>query len=300
MVKTVLKDFFKNMLYLFVPVGIVYTFIILGGYTFSMVAVRGFAQVVNDSIKLVGSSVAESETSIKEFFSYSMSQVEWSGNFFETLRQIISTKWLQNTVKGFIDTLDTTTANFSEQITAYVSSFIHEVLVVAISVLVFIFVGVTISNYVTRHMLRKKISSSGNKLSADVFIVPVLQSIVLFVLAAMFPVIKGYSLLALLAVGLFNIFGGLLTAWIINGRRHIKFKEIFKGKNFWLYVLCGLIIIVFDILVALIFALLSTLIALLLTIPLVIYSLKIMDINAERYVRIIIEEQALTHNETEI
>ena len=292
MVKTLLKDFFKNMLYLFVPVGIVYTFIILGGYTFSKVAVSGFIQVVNDSLKLIGSSVSESETSIKEFLSYSMSQIEWGGNFFNTVRQIISTKWLQNTVKGFIDTLDNTTANFSEQIVGYVSAFIHDVVVVSIIVLAFIFVGVTISNYVTRYMLRKKTASSSNKkLSADVFIVPVLQSIVLFALAAMFPFIKGYSLLALCAVGIFNIFGALLTTWLVKGKRHIKFKQIFKGKNFWLYFLCGLIIIAFDILVALVFALLSPLIALLLTIPLVIYSLNIMDLNAERYVGEIVQEQ---------
>ena len=301
MIKTVLKDFFKNMLYLFVPVGIVYTFIILGGYTFSMVTVRGFVGVVNDSLKLVGSSVSESETSLREFFSYSMSQIEWSGNFFHTLRQIISTKWLRNTVKGFIETLDSSTTNFSEQIMGYVSAFIHEVVVVAIIVLIFILVGVILSNYVTRYILRKiTASNNGKKLSADMFIVPVLQSIVLFALAILFPIMRGYSLLALVGFGIFNILGSLLTFWLVKGRRHIKFKEIFNGKSFWLYCLCGLIIIVFDILVALVFALLSTLIALLLTIPLVIYSLNIMDMNADRYVSKIIEEKAPTHNETDI
>lgn len=70
-------------------------------------------------------STTESKEEVEAFFNYAMGQIEWNGNFFEVLKEILDTNWLVETLQGFLKTLEVSVNDFSTQIDALVQQFME-------------------------------------------------------------------------------------------------------------------------------------------------------------------------------
>lgn len=74
---------------------------------------------------LLDHSTTEPKEEVEAFFNYAMGQIEWNGNFFEILKDILDTNWLVETLQGFLKTLEVSVNDFSTQIDALVQQFME-------------------------------------------------------------------------------------------------------------------------------------------------------------------------------
>lgn len=156
MIKNALKTFFKNLIYIFVPMGIIYLFFILivFGTVSSVFSSAGGS--LNEFLTLVSDTVTGSEALVQDYIAYAFGLIDWNGNFFDVLKEVVSTDWLYNTVVGFLNTLDVSVAGFEGQASEIVSEFARSVTVtITVSVSAFA-LSVFFANFVTRMVIRRK------------------------------------------------------------------------------------------------------------------------------------------------
>ena len=103
--------------------------------------------------------------------------------------------------------------------------------------------------------------------------------------------IGGYALIVLLIYLILDAYFSLFTSWFIYKNKGLKLKEVMNIKNTSKSLLSTFLIIGFTILIALIFAYINLNVGILITIPLVIYSLNIISINSESYVKNLVNKK---------
>ena len=305
MIKNSLKNFFKNLLYIFIPMGIVYLFLLIAVFSLIGVVVDATGTAVTDTLNLIGSSVEESQANVADFLSYSFAQIDWGGNPFETIRTILDTRWLSTTVKGFFDTLGQNTEGFDDQLNAIVATFKNSLsagIAVAATVIV---VGVIGANYATRFAVRSKVAKRNFKqfVIANT-LVPIVETLMLVASLWLIAKIKFYSLLVFV---LFVILLGVLSlcaSYLIYRNGKMKLKDLLTVKNVFKHFAVLCIIAAIDIALAVGLYLLSPLFALLLMIPIIIYSANIVDSNTDSYVsnlaaKTTVEQQTSEEQQTE-
>lgn len=106
MIKNILKNFFKNLIYIFIPMGCFYLCLLLLLFALADAAISTVGKTAADFSLLLNQSIEDSETLLADFFSYAFSQINQSEDFTEILKEIFSTEWISKTVYGFLDTLN--------------------------------------------------------------------------------------------------------------------------------------------------------------------------------------------------
>lgn len=284
MVKNAFKMFFQNLLYLFVPMGIFYLFLLVALISFAGAAFGSAAEMIGALAKLVQSTVTASEGTVSEFFAYALEEISWDGNFFDTLAQILDTDWIGRTVRGFFELLDGSSVTFSEEFTAIVTDFAGAVKLqfwVAVSTVV---VGFFLANFATRAVVRKRSAPRGVKkwLVANT-LVPIVQSLAFAVLCVLVAALQYYAILAgfVMFVG-YGILS-LISSWLIHGRQ-IEIKKVVNLNNVVMNLLSAACILLVAIAVFLLLLLFNGLIAVLVLLPLVLYCINVISVNADAYV----------------
>ena len=102
MIKKSLKNFGKNLIYVFVPMGIVYLFLLIAVFSLIGTVAGAAGDAVTATVDELKVALEESDTSVTEFLSYSFSKINWKDNPFTIIKTILDTKWLSTTIKGII------------------------------------------------------------------------------------------------------------------------------------------------------------------------------------------------------
>lgn len=292
MLKTGLKNFFKNFIYIFVPMGIIYLFAILFTYGFVFNCIKDLGVMLNDTLHLVEQSVESSGSEIQDFIAYAEGQIDWNAGLLSIIKQIIDTNWLNSTVTGFFETLDVSVVGFSDSILLIINRFTDSVIAGLIVGLVIFFIGVALANFLTGYLLRRKTA----KRTAKQFLVnwllnPVFNALLGTALLWITTIIKGYALLLVIAVVLVSVIMSLTFSWLIYKDKYLKWKNVVNSKNVALCIATAIIIVGIDIAIFFLTAIFSVAIAILLLVPLLIYSFKIIDFNADSYILSVVNNQ---------
>lgn len=280
-----LKNFFGNLLYVFVPMGIFYLFLLVAIFGFAGAAFGSLGGAFTSIASLISSATEESGISVSEFLTHAAGEIDWGRNFFAIVAQILDTRWISRTVASFIELLGVSSENFNAELSA-ITGKLSEELHLAFSVAaVWISLGLLLANYVTLFFLRRK--SARRSLSMWIVaatVLPVFQTLVLIGTVALAALVQYYSLLVAFAYLFAHGFFCLLSAWILHGRNKLPFKQVVNGKNILLYFASvgaiGLIVLAAFFLLAAF----NDLLALLVLIPLCLYAINIVSVGADAYV----------------
>lgn len=292
MYKTAFKNFINNIVYIFVPMGIVYFFLLLALFWLVNALVGCTADMLNSLSEVIRLSSEQSSANVNEFLAYAFGQIDWNGNFFNTLQQILDTNWLSNTVSGFFETLSGSTEGFDEAVQAVLSDYSGAV-TAHISIAVSVFsLGVTLANFLTGWLIRRNAAKRTIKKTIIAHTaVPIVHSLVIVGSTILLSFIQYYSLLVLAATIVISCGFSLTASWIIHGKGKIGLKEVLTPKNIIKHVVIVGLSFLLDAVIALLLFLISPLFALLLMIPVIIYTFAIADVNSDSYIVYLVSQK---------
>lgn len=285
MIKNALKNVFKNSIFIFVAMGIVYLVILLALFWLISAFTGNIGDTFNKLGALINDSSVQSSTAVTEFLGYAFGQINWHGNFFATIRQIISTEWIQNTVKGFFETLDVSAEGFGEQFTLIIDGFFETFISQIVAFAAVCAIGIMLANLATRFAIRRRSARRNIKRTIFAFtITPILQSAMIIIIFVTAILIGYFAILAFVAIVIAAEMLSLIFSWLVYKDESLKLKDVFTLKNILqnlavrgiLYASCALL--------AVLLWLINPLIAILLTIPVIIYIENIIEINTDSFV----------------
>ena len=266
--------------------GIVYLFLLIAVFALISMLMGAATQAVNDTIALVGGAIEQSGSDVTDFLTYAFGKIDWHGDFFATIRQILETNWLTDTLKGFFDSLSQSTENFGEDIAAIVATLkgaISDAITVTVTIAL---VGLAAANYATRFAVRTTVARRNLKqLIVAYTLVPIFQTVMLVFSLWLLTKIKLYSLLVFIALILLMGVLSLCTSYLVYRDGKLKLKDILTAKNVFKHFAVLCIMAAIDIVIALLLWQWSALFAILLLIPVIIYTANIADVNTDCYVR---------------
>lgn len=291
MIKTALKNFFKNLVYLFVAMGIVYLFLLLMLFGLVTAVGNNLVSLIRNMAELLQTSVDFSSASVADYLAYAYGQIDWSANFFSVLRQVLETRWISGTLKGFLETLKVSVEGFDEKLGAVLSAFVNRLLLDVILAAVFFFIGLLLANFATGALVRHRSAKKGfKKFLLARFVVPVAQTLVIALSIVIFSFIHLYAILVV--IGSLCLLGvlSLLSSWIVHRDGDLKLKDVLTTKNVFMHLAVIAIILLIDAVIAVGLVFLNPILAVLLLIPIVIYSFNIIEVNTDSYVIMLVEK----------
>lgn len=285
MIKNTLKIFFKNLIYVFVAMGIFYLFTIITIFLFATATIENLQKMLDETFALIQSATETSGHTLQDFLDYALAQIDTDGNLFDIIAQIIDTNWLQTTVKGFFETLNASVEGFGGDLTAIADNFVKSVQNTFAGAVTLLVLGGLCASYATRFVLRRKTAKRGvKKYLIAKFLGPLLQTgilvLALFVLSALrkFAILVYIGLAAVLAVI------ALASSWLIHRNGSIKFKDVVNAKNVVTYFVSVFLIFLICAAVAIVLFLISPLFAVLIMIPFSVYCLEIAGVSTDSFV----------------
>lgn len=285
MLKKALKNYFSSALYIFVAMGIIYLILIIVVFLFVINTVQNLGVMFGDISDLIGNSVSLSGNAVEEFIDYTVDKIDWNADFVSIVKQIMDTNWIKTSIEGFLHTLNVSTENFTTEFDIILQNCLGSVitnLVVAISLL---FAGVYFAGVATGYLVRRKTAKKNMKQVILNFIFsPLFLTLTVFVLMWLAMLIKGYVLILLVVLGLVYEAISLTQAWFIYGRGKIKYKQAVNLKNVGSNVLAAVIIIAIVIALFVLLSFISKFIAVLVIVPVAVYSVNIIGVNADSYI----------------
>ncbi len=280
-----LRVFFKNLIYVFIAMGIIYFFTIFAFFSFAISTVSNIRLMLDNSVALIQSAAENSEIAVKDFLSYSVSQIDMSGNVLDVLVQIINTNWIQNTVKGFLETLNMSTENFGNDFNVIINDFIDKFKNDFLVALTLLILGVICANYATRFVLRRKNAKRNiKKYLVAKFIEPLFLSLILFISLIILSVLNQFAVLVYIGFIILFAVLSLSSSWLIHRNGTMKFTQIVNGKNVLMFLASVLIIFVINVTVALILGYFSVAVAVIIMIPCAVYTLNIIGVGTDNFV----------------
>lgn len=292
MVGNCVKNFFKNLIYVFVPMGIVYLFFLIACFVAigSVVDIAGSA--FSQAFALIRDSVDESSASVNAFLRYAFDQLKWEGSFIGMVVNAFRTRWLSTTIKGFFGTLAQSTEGFGEQVDLIMGNFSARLHALISGIAVLCVLGVIAANYLTRIVIRKRTAKPKfTKALLAYTVVPLVQALFVVASVVVLFVLKYYGLLVVAALILISCAFSLTASWIVHRSGGLRLKDVVTLKNILLHLASIGVILLINLVLAVALFFIDTLLAILIMIPLILYSLNIIGTNTDSMVCKMIEER---------
>lgn len=285
MIQKSLKNFFQNLVYIFIPMGIVYLCLLVTIFFLISTIFNSLGMTIQELAELIHASVSSSTTSVQDFLSYAMNQIDWNQGFLETIEEVLDTNWIQSTLSGFFETISASTVGFEEEFTQIIENFASTMIFSFIFAVVFSFLGILFANFITRFVLRRKTAKRNmKKFIIAHTIVPITQSILIALSCVLVVYIQYYTILVVIfSLGLLSVIS-LLSSWIVYKNSNLKLKDVLNMKHIAQHLGFIAIVIGMNIVFGTILMFINPLFAILLMIPIVIYSLNMIDLNTDAYV----------------
>lgn len=285
LIKNASKNFISNAVYIFIPMGIIYLFLLIGINFFISGFVQSLGTTISSLSDLIKTSAESSSASVNEFISYTLTELRGNGDIIEILKRVLNPQWVRNVFEGFFALLNESTEGFETQFTQIVNDFIRVNITYLIVTIIFCALGVILANFATGYAIRRRTAKRGiKKFIFAHTLFPLFQSLIIIGALFLLIIIKLYGIL-LFAALLFIMSGlSLINAWFIHRDGNIKLKEILTGKNILSQVVLSLLALLFNVVLTALLLLISPILAVLIMLPVLIYTLKIAEINADSFV----------------
>lgn len=281
MIKTSLKNFFTSILYIFVPMGIVYLFVLLALFGLAGSAIGSAATMLDELSTLLADTVADAEFSVTDFIAFAADRLTWDGNIFHYVGQILDSGWVNTTVREFFGSTSNFTSDFTDIVMEFTSALKLQ-LTLAIATCA---VGLVLANYATGFVVRRKNARRGFRrwIVANT-VIPLVESLILGCAFALAAEIRYYALLAFAVVIIAYGLLALISSWIVYRNKSLPFKEVVNTKNLLGQIASVFIIFLLVVAVFFLVSILNFMLGALVILPVVIYALNIIRVDTDSYV----------------
>lgn len=286
MIKNVLKNFFKNLIYIFVPMGIFYLCLLLILFSLAGAAIDAIKDTALELSSLFAQSVENSETLFADFFTYAFSRIDPKENFSDVLNEILTEDWIRQTVYGFVETLNVSVDVFRAGLDEIVERLAEKVVTATIVIAIALVLSLSFANFVTRFFLaRKTAKKTLFQKCANLVLQVTLIAAAMKLASALITMHVSLPLLALLLYALLSAFFSLFSAWFVYRKKNLPFSAVVNWRNIKNHLLGSLLILALTTLAVALVALVNAVLALLVAVPLVVYCTNVIDVNADSYVK---------------
>ncbi len=285
MIKSSLKNFAYNFVYLFISMGIVYLFLLIAAFGAVNAILQSLGQTMDSLTELIHISTEQSSASVNDFLAYSFGKLDQNGSILYFIRQIINTNWISETIKGFFATINASTEGFEEQFAVIVNEFSNDLKSIIAVAATACSLGLILASFATRIAIRQRtIKAGAKKFIISNVLLPVAQALIIVVSLVLMVKIEYFTLLVVIVLLL--LFSGLtlFSSWMIHKDGKLKLKDVLTAKNIISHLAVQGMILLINIVIALILYFIDPLLCVLLMVPIVIYSFNVVDVNTEYFV----------------
>ncbi len=282
---TNIKVFVRNLLYVFVPMGIIYLSLICIILVYGQFALEKTTAAINDISTTLNQTLNYDRDILLEYIKTAVKQINFSNDPLSVYKEIVSTSWIQNTLTGFINIISfsTTTAPEVEKI---INSYAHSLIVGINNSIIIFAVMIYVSAFITRIVLRR--FNARRSIFKSILSYVINSTLIALIISLATYLISLWKFSAIFS-GLFYIlvlsFSSLLLAFFIYGYRKVPIKKIINYKNILEQIGADFVILIVSMVAIILIAVfLSPILAFLLTVPLLVYIASIITIQSESYV----------------
>ena len=238
---TSLKNFFKNLKYFIVPIGVIALFFLFG-ISISIPAMVRSIQKMIASIKETTSSTTLDFGSFLSSLTGEILNLNWTSAS-EVISTITSKDWLLNTFKQALISLvgEEAIASVTDAIFTCIIGIVVAIVFVVLMLGVGMIVGYIVVKSVIKHsMIKGKFLETILYGLLKLLMIIVLVALAVFLFIVWPPSIFIFVFVIIVALHCWSIF----LAWLQFGRKHISFGELFSFKNTALSILADSVIII--------------------------------------------------------
>lgn len=288
MIRRALKNFAANWMNIFVAMGIIYLFLIIILVSVITSTVTGAGRLVNDVLRLT-ESTADVGSFVQEFADYAADSLNWEQNLPDALAKMADTQWLETTLIGFLQSKDLVVDDVGA-VSSIVDSFVGTLRLSAGLGVSMLYLGIYAAGALVGYFVRR---SAARRTLRQWLLSVVLQPAIssAFSVAALFlgVLVRGYALPVVLGYVILYQVITLFSAWLIYKENGLRLRDVLTWGNIGECFLSTVLIQAIDMAVFGVLALLNGWLAVLVLLPLEIYSLKIIEVNAASYVKSMID-----------
>ena len=281
-----IKNFFKNIIYVFVPMGIFYLGVLLTLFFFIENFLGAISLAGTNLVAVINENFSNGEIALKDFIDYASNQINWNNNIYEIVDEIMSKDWINSTINGFLNTIEVSTSEVSNEVNLIINDFMSQTQSYFITSIVFLIISILVATIITRVVIFKETVKETFKEKLLGYIIrPIILLVIIYLMVLINKLIGAYTIIVLFVYLMLDAYFSLFSSYLIYKNKDLKLKTVMNLKNASTSLISSALIIVFTIILSTLFSLINLTLGVLITIPLVIYSINIMSINAESYVK---------------
>lgn len=270
MIKQGILNFFKNLKYVFTPLGTLFLGMLFGVCFLT----SGFKTQVNyatTEIQTITSEANISIDSLKNCVLDSFADISWDKPT-EAIKTITSSDWLNNTLKANLEKEIENYATYASEIEGAVQSAIKGYVKYIVAFILCSLLGLMLGIFLTKFLIRREIAKRN---ILKYFLVSLIDSIITIGLAILCswlgfswkPSILISGVLAIIIYGMISLF----EAYIVHGYKKVSSKEIVNIKNIFSLFASDLIIFLIALVFsAIIYLITNVLVAIFIILPLLV------------------------------
>lgn len=236
MIRYEVKNYLKNLLYVFLPALAFYAVIVLIAFLMISNSIMQMGNFLNSNITFEEGSETELTTMAAEYFK----TIDFSKFFVNLFTDV---HYLPSLLKGFLDYLKSNSATIAEGTEELSDEYCRNIQNMILAGLIIYLVGVLLTSILCSILIAKRCKlKTGLKRT---IIKIILSSIVFAAVISLTTIfIEKYEWMTLISAPLLlllNLLASLITAWAVQKSDSMKFKKVVNFKN----ILALLLILVF-------------------------------------------------------
>lgn len=284
MLKNGIKNYFKSIKYIFVPLGTMFLFILIAlSVLFS--GISSATQSLIEETKALSSGFNEEINVFLNNILPSIQSLDWQ-NPTEAVKTVLSKQWINGVLLNELSSsLGADFESIKIQITEIISNFTSKIIVNVIAFCVFWILGFIVGYILLKVFIRQNIAKTSIlkwilSIILNILLITFLVVLCIFLFVVWSPSIYISIFLMLLLSSTF----ALIEAYLLHGRKKIKLKNILNLKNIGQYLLANVIIFAISILLTIISICINKLMGLFVGLAVIEIAFIVIGISAESYV----------------
>lgn len=283
MIKQGLKNFISALKYVFTPLGCLFLGAVLG-VSVAVPVISSAVTTLADGVNKLLENAAVDINALIDSLADSVYALDWNepANAVSTL---LNREWLTDTFTSNINAFSAETAAHAEETGVLVAGAVDSVVGAFGAVAAFAFVGLTVGYFIVKYLMRREVARRNLPkfllgVLLDALVAALLIALTVFVTALWSP----SFFISIAVIFVLSTVVSLIKAYILFGRKNMRFKELVNFKNIIALIFSDLIVFALcAALITVMFFAVNTFVAVFVGAALIQIALIVISLNAESY-----------------
>lgn len=278
-----IKNYFKNLKYIFTPLGAIALGFVFGLSIFVSGALSSISALAND-VKTILSDV--NFTDLKNSLTIAIQSLDWQDPY-AAIKTMLSEDWLAQTLNDCVNAFMKSTETYTSQINAAINNFTNSLWLYLSALIAFVILGVVFGFFVTKWLVRKDIAKRTLwKYLLVSFVDSLITAALVMLCAWLFYIWKPSVVITVVISMTLYGFISLFEAYVTHGLNKIDIKKIVNVKNVLKLLATDIIIFLLAAVCVLItIAITNIFVGLFVSIALIEIAFIVIGLNVEAYVK---------------